>query len=112
MASRDAAAKRESLPAGVSGRVVGDYEIADDVPASKRGYTTRGKEEARRKEVKFTGLVRRWEKRWVQHGHMRVFRWERVHDGAEADGADRPTRVTPTPMAEAEAGRKRARNSM
>ena len=72
MASSSAAPARDSrsavaasLPAG--SKVVGDYEItAEDQAAPKqRGYTTRAKEEARRTEVKFTGLVRRWERRWV-----------------------------------------------
>ena len=66
------------LPPGVSasGRVVGDYYIPavgeEESRPKQRGYTTRAKEEARRTEVKFTGLVRRWEKRWVNVGHLKV----------------------------------------
>ena len=110
MASSDAAAV---LPAGM--RTMGDYEIeaGDDAPnrpAGKRGYTTRGKEEARRREVKFTGLVRRWEKRWVFMGHLRVLRWERVEADQAAEPAQQRSRG-PTPFA-TEAGepsRKRPR---
>ena len=103
------------LPPGM--KVVGDYYIPtvaeDDRP--KRGYTTRAKEEARRTEVKFTGLVRRWEKRWVIMGHLRVLRWERVQDAAEGGEADRSRGITPTPasmaMGSDEQARKRARVS-
>ena len=80
------------LPPGVSasGRVVGDYYIPavgeEESRPKQRGYTTRAKEEARRTEVKFTGLVRRWEKRWVNVGHLKVLRWER-EDGGGDDAA-------------------------
>ena len=125
-----AASSRAALPPGM--RVVGDYEVPDhlleDNQLQKRGYTTRAKEEARRTAVKFTGLVRRWEKRWVMQGHLRVLRWVRVQDplGARAaaraasEGADRPADAdrsrVPTPAAHAAAAaeepgpaRKRAR---
>ena len=95
-----------ALPPGM--RVVGDYEIPPEEEqrlGAKRGYTTRAKEEARRTEVKFTGLVRRWEKRWVLLGHLRVLRWERVQDGV--DGGEVSSRVQSSSTEEP--ARKRAR---
>ena len=95
-----------TLPPGM--KVVGDYYIGEEEARPKqRGYTTRAKEEARKAEVKFTGLVRRWEKRWVKVGHMRVLRWEHVDaSGIEAERSRVPTPFAP---AEAEPPRKRAR---
>ena len=89
--------------------MVGDYEItAEDQAAPKqRGYTTRAKEEARRTEVKFTGLVRRWERRWVRHGHLRVLRWERVEEQQERSRG--PSRADGGGTAAEEPARKRAR---
>ena len=95
------------LPPGM--RTVGDYEVgpADEEDVRrKRGYTTRAKEEARRTEVKFTGLVRRWEKRWVLLGHLPVLRWERVQAEASEGGEPERTRV-PTPAGGEEPARKR-----
>ena len=86
-------------------KVVGDYYIPtgeEEQRPKQRGYTTRAKEEARKAEVKFTGLVRRWEKRWVNMGHLRVLRWERVGQADSADAGAEPNRSrVPTPFAAA-----------
>jgi hypothetical protein len=60
----------------------GEYEADPEGP--KRGYTTRAKEEQRRTAAPaFTGLVRRWVKRWAHSGHLIVLRWERAHPMAQ-----------------------------
>ena len=101
--------KAPALPEGM--RTIGDYEIekVDEkggrAEPQKIKYTTRGREEARRNEVKFQGLVRRWEKRYVMVGHLRVVKWARVEDNTNARG------LTPTPVGEEPAaGRKRPRS--
>ena len=107
------AAKDAALLPGVSaaGRVVGDYYIPaageEEARPKQRGYTTRAKEEARRTEVKFTGLVRRWERRWTQVGHLRVLRWER-EDGASGEPADRPSHAAPAAAEDQSRKRQRA----
>jgi hypothetical protein len=84
--------------------LVGGYEV--DIDAPKRGYTTRAKEEQRRTAAPaFTGRVRRWEKRWTQHGQMTVLRWERVDDADTGDAS--MSGATPAE----EPSRKRARLS-
>ena len=101
--------KAPALPEGM--RTIGDYEIekVDEkggrAEPQKIKYTTRGREEARRNEVKFQGLVRRWEKRYVMVGHLRVVKWARVEDNNNARGLT-PTNVGEEPAA----GRKRPRS--
>jgi hypothetical protein len=82
-----------------------DYE---DSMFPKRGYTTRGKlEQQRNSQPVFTGLVRRWEKKWVTQGHMTVLKWERV----KADGAANGRGVEASEAPVAEPSRKRPRAS-
>ena len=78
-------------------RTVGDFAV-DDYPT--RGYTTRAKEEQRRTAAPvFTGRVRRWEKRWVDHGHLPAFCW--VHaEVTEAGDSVRDASAQPAPSAE------------
>ena len=88
-----AGSRRESGVIGIE-----DYE---DAP-TKRGYTTRHKEQQQQLRPTFTGRVRRWEKRWAKQGHLTVWRWERV----EGDAADANTDASTGPD---EPLRKRAR---
>ena len=89
-------------------RLVGDYEV--DVDAPKRGYTTRAKEEQRRTAAPaFTGRVRRWEKRWTQHGHLTVLKWERVDEGDVSNSGGPPAAAAGATPAAYEQPRKRAR---
>ena len=63
-----------------------DYSNDYDGALPKRGYTTRGKLEQQRTAAPvFTGLVRRWERRWVKQGHLTVLKWDRARE-ATADG--------------------------
>ena len=84
-----AGSRRESGVIGIE-----DYE---DAP-TKRGYTTRHKEQQQQLRPTFTGRVRRWEKRWAKQGHLTVWRWERVEgDAADANpdastGSEEPLR--------------------
>ena len=86
-----------------------DYE---DAP-TKRGYTTRHKEQQQQMRPTFVGRVRRWEKRWTQHGHFTVLRWERIEgEPANANGsanAAASTTNVSTPADDAPPPRKRAR---
>lgn len=84
MSRRSSAAAAAAEPSSRGGGIISaeDYE---DALRPKRGYTTRGQVEAAAKAAPiFTGLVRRWEKKWVKQGHMTVLKWERIKtDGPE-----------------------------
>lgn len=89
---------------------VGDYELEDG--PKPRGYTTRGKVEQQRTAAPvFTGLVRKWEKRPVQQGHLTVIKWERVQETA-TEAAARNNASADSSSAGGDPSRKRMRSSV
>ena len=46
----------------------------------RQGETRGGKDDRVGRRFVASGPSRRWEKRWMDHGHLRVCKWQRVEE--------------------------------